>query len=345
VTPACRRPLDPRPRRDETSWIRFLTDLWGPSGAEVGVGDDCAVLPPDRYALSTDVLAEGVDFHLGWAPPEALGHKALAANLSDLAACGASPRFLFLTLGIPRDLEDGWVERLARGMRDLAALEGLGLAGGDLSASASGLFLSLTVLGSQESAPLLRSGGRPGDLLFVGGPLGGARAGLGLLLGGRSLREFSEEPPGTGPEGVSEDGLMRRFFAPPSQTALGRFLASERLATCAMDISDGLAEDLRKLCSSSGCGAEVDLPTLPLEPGLLDFVPAGETARQCALRGGEDQVLLFAAAPTVACRMREAPCPVFPIGHFTSPEEGLTLLLPGGERAELEITGYDHFAP
>jgi thiamine-monophosphate kinase len=340
VTPVSQHPLDPRPRRDETSWIRFLADLWGPSGAEVGVGDDCAVLPPDRYALSTDVLAEGVDFHRGWAPPEALGHKALAANLSDLAACGASPRFLFLTLGIPRDLEDAWVEGLARGMRDLAAREGLGLAGGDLSASASGLFLSLTVLGSQESAPLLRSGGRPGDLLFVGGPLGGARAGLGLFLGGRSLVEFSQKN-----QGRDEDGLMHRFFSPPTQTALGRFLASEGLATCAMDISDGLAADLRKLGASSNCGAEVDLLTLPLEPGLQDLAPAGETAHRCALRGGEDQVLLFAAAPAAARRMMETPCPVFPVGRLTPPEEGFTLLLSDGKRVELELGGYDHFAP
>ena len=309
------------------------------------MGDDCAVLPPDRYALSTDALAEGVDFHRGWAPPEALGHKALASNLSDLASCGASPRFLFLTLGIPRDLEDAWVEGLARGMRDLASSEGVGLAGGDLSASSSGLFLSLTVLGSQESSPLLRSGGRPGDLLFVGGPLGGARAGLRLLLGGRSLRDFTGGTPGAGPAGSGEEGLMRRFFAPPSQTALGRFLASEGLSTCAMDISDGLAADLRKLCDSSGCGAEVDLLALPQEAGLQDHSPAGETAQQCALRGGEDQVLLFATPPSAAGRMREAPCPVFPIGRLTPPEEGLTLLLPDGGRAELEPEGYDHFAP
>lgn len=341
MTPARDPALHRRPRRDESSWIDFLRDLWGPSGAEVGVGDDCAILPPGRYAISTDALAEDVDFRMGWAPPEALGYKALAANLSDLAASGASPRFLFLTLGIPKGLEDAWVEGLLRGMRALAAREGVGLAGGDLSASKSGLFLSLTVVGLQESPPLLRSGGRPGDALFVGGPLGGARAGLNFLQSGRTLGRFGDARAGES----GEERMMRRFYVPPHQTDLGRFLAACRLATCAMDVSDGLAADLGKLCAASGCGAEVDLEALPLERGLHDHAPAGEPAVRCALRGGEDQVLLFGVAPENVERLGEAPCPVHRVGRLLEPGSGLTLLLPDSARETLESEGYDHFAP
>lgn len=332
--------LHRQPRRDETSWIHFLTDLWGPSGAEVDVGDDCAVLPPGRYAISSDALAEGVDFRRGWAPPEALGHKALAANLSDLAASGASPRFLFLTLGIPRDLQDAWVEGLLRGMRALAAREGVGLSGGDLSASESGLFLSLTVVGLQESPPLLRSGGCPGDELFVGGPLGGARAGLALFQRGRTLGEFSAAPT----SGACEERFLRRFYTPPPQADLGRFLSSRGLATCAVDLSDGLSSDLSKLCAASGCDAELDLAGLPLEEGLCEHAPAGESAVRCALRGGEDQVLLFAVHPGRAAELSEAPVPVHPIGHLAPRGAGSALRMPDGTVRPLGDEGYDHFA-
>jgi thiamine-monophosphate kinase len=112
-----------------------------------------------------------------------------------------------------------------------------------------------------------------------------------------------------------------------------------------MDISDGLAVDLHKLCASSGCGAEVDLLALPLEMGLRDHAPAGETAHQCALNGGEDQVLLFSAPPSAQEALARSPCPVFRVGHLTGPEEGLTFRTADGALMPLEATGYDHFAP
>lgn len=329
----------PPSRRDEASWIRFLTELWGRPRAEVGPGDDCAVLPPARYAVSTDALLEGVDFLRGWAPPEALGHKALAANLSDLAAIGARPRHMLLTLAIPPDLPDTFVEGVARGMRDLASGEGVDLVGGDLSASPGGLFLSLTVLGILEAPPLLRSGGRPGDRLFVGGALGGARAGLGHLRSGAVLREFSREFAASDP-----DAMLLRFYAPPPQSKLGLLLASRGLATCCIDLSDGLARDLRRICSASGCGAELAASEIPLERGLAEGLPDGSDALDTALRGGEDQVLLFAVPPGRVAELSDAPVPVHPIGHLTPRDGGTVVRMPDGTVRPLPAHGHDHFA-
>lgn len=329
----------PPSRRDEASWVAFLADLWGRPRAEVGPGDDCAVLPAARYAASTDALVEGVDFRREWGPPEALGHKALAANLSDLAACGARPRYLLLTLAIPPDLGDAFMEGVARGMRDLAVREGVDLAGGDLSASPGGLFLSLAVLGLQEAPPLLRSGGRPGDRLFVGGPLGGARAGLRLFQSGTVLEKFSTESSAS-----RSRSLLRRFYAPPPQTHLGLFLASRALATCCIDLSDGLACDLARVCAASKCGAELLASEIPIEPGVAESSPAGSDPLEVALLGGEDQVLLFAVPSGRVAELSAAPIPVHPVGHLLPPEAGVALRMPDGAVQALPVHGYDHFA-
>ena len=278
------------PRRDESAWIAYLSELWGPSREEVGLGDDACVLPPARYALTTDALVEGVDFELDWAPPQALGYKALAANLSDIAAMGAKPRFFLMSLGIPVDCPDDLVEGLLEGMHELSRREGVGLSGGDLSRSPGPLFITLAVAGEQVAAPLLRSGGRPGDSLYVSGPLGGPAEALRRFQAGERLGTFDTAREPRDPE----QALLDRFYRPPSQTALGLFLAEGGLASACLDISDGLGRDLARLCEASRCGAELLAESFPID--RLGASPK-EDSLAMALRGGEEQVLLFAVAP------------------------------------------------
>lgn len=321
--------------RDEASWVRTIRDLWGPSGADVDLGDDACVLPRGRYALSTDTLLEHVDFECGWAPPAALGYKALAANLSDLAAMGATPRFLLLTLGWPPEFPAAFITGLLVGMRALASREGMGLCGGDLTRSPQGLLVSLTVAGEQECEPLRRSGGRPGDLLYVGGGLGGPAAALQRFRAGERLPAFDAGAPPREPERL----LLDRFYRPPSQTALGRFLAEGSLASCCLDVSDGLSRDLARLCEASGCGAVVE------ETALLLAAPEGGHADEglrFAVLGGEEQVLLFASPPCNEARLREAPVQLHPIGRLTEGSE-LRLLCHDGGLQDLPRAGFDHF--
>jgi thiamine-monophosphate kinase len=323
--------------RDESAWVDHIRALFGASAAEVGIGDDACVLPRARYAVTTDALVEGADFQLGWAPPEAVGHKALAANLSDLAAMGAEPRFLLLTLGWPEALEDEVVEGVLRGARDLCALEGVGLCGGDLT-RAPRLMISMTLLGEQGGTPLLRTGGRPGDLLFVSGALGGPAAALRRFEAGERLTRFD---PSAAPAEESQR-VLDRFFRPPGQVALGRFLATSGAASCCMDLSDGLARDLSRLCEACGCGAEVEEARLPFDGALADL---GDRDRLgTALLGGEEQVLLFAVPPGKLSILEGAPEPVFRLGRLTAGAE-MEVLRAGGEREALALEGFDHFRP
>lgn len=319
--------------RDEAGWIRFIRTLWGPSGAALDLGDDAAVLPPASYALTTDTLLEGVDFQRSWGPPQAVGHKALAVNLSDLAAVGARPRYGLLTLALPEGLEDRWVEGLLRGMHRLALREGVGLCGGDLSRSPSGVVVSLTLLGLLEGPPLTRGGGRPGDLLFVSGPLGAARAALKAFRQGASLRSFGKVPPRR-----PRWALLDRFFRPPSQTEVGLRLSRERLASAALDLSDGFARDLHRLLTASGCGAEVEARALPVDP----LAGSGDQALREALLGGEDQVLLFAVPERKAEKVSRLLPEAVWVGRLRK-RRGCDLLWPGGGREPLSPHGFDHF--
>jgi len=324
-------------RRDERAWIQHLKALFGEPAAEIGPGDDACVLSMGRFAVTTDALVEGVDFELAWAPPQAVGYKAMAANLSDLAAMGARPRHLLLTLGWPPALDDSFVEGVLQGVQALCEMEGVGLCGGDLT-RAPVLLLSLTLLGEQRHPPLLRSGGRPGDLLCVAGELGGAAAALELFKAGERLLEFVP----AAPPGEARSRVLDRFYRPPRQTALGEFLARRALATCCMDLSDGLVQDLGRLCAASGCGAEVEAACLPMDGALVGL--PWEKALDFALRGGEDQILLFAIPPERAQELDEAPSPVHRIGRLVS-GGALDLLVSGGGREALALQGFDHFTP
>lgn len=243
-----------------------------------GIGDDCALLTPTpgwQWLVSTDMLVEGRHFFAD-VDPEALGHKTLAVNLSDLAACGATPRACFLALALPQ-ADAGWLQAFARGFFALADEHGVRLAGGDTTAGP--LNLCVTVMGETPAGQaLLRSGARAGDAVWVSGPLGDARLALERLRGGA---------PG------DPAAVRARLERPTPRVALGEQLRG-RASSC-IDLSDGLLGDLGHVLRASGVGATLDLAALPRSTELAAQPAALQ--QQCLLAGGDDYELLFTAPP------------------------------------------------
>ena len=298
--------------------------------AALGIGDDCALLalgPGMQLATSCDMLVEGRHF-LSTVAPEHLGHKALAVNLSDLAACGARPLACLLALALPR-ADGAWLEGFARGLFALADAHGCELIGGDTTQGP--LNICITVLGEVPAgAALLRSGARPGDALYVSGTLGDARL---ALEGFRGLAAL----PG--------DDFARTRVAleqPQPRVALG--LALRGVATSAIDVSDGLLGDLGHILQRSGVGAVVEVDAVP-RSAVLAAQPL-PVQRQCTLAGGDDYELLFTAPPeradAVRAAARQAGVAVTRIGSMGA-EPGLRLVDGSGRPVEQAFAGFDHF--
>lgn len=312
----------------------------------LGVGDDCALLQPApgmQLAISSDMLVEGRHF-LANVDPQALGHKALAVNLSDLAACGARPLAFTLALALPQ-ADEGWLAGFAQGLLALADAHGCALIGGDTTQGP--LNICITIFGEVPapggaSQALLRSGARAGDDLFVSGWPGQARLALDALLGHHPL-----------PAAVLA-ALRPRLEQPTPRVALG--LALRDVARAAMDVSDGLQGDLRHLLKASGVGATLNVDAaLALLAGagpfaVTDWLPTLPRERQlaCVLAGGDDYELLFTAAPDQRAQVQAAAhacgTPVTCIGRIDR-EAGLRLVDAHGHAVQGEFPAFDHFAP
>jgi thiamine-monophosphate kinase len=296
-----------------------------PGGALIG--DDAAVLPAASYAITVDHQIAGVHFPPGLDPAQ-VARRLLAVNLSDLAAMGASPAYAFLALAAPPGFDH---RRFFTALLAACRRHGLTLAGGDLSRS-SALSTSLTLMGTKAEGArwLERSGARPGHALWLGGNLGESAAGRSLIeRGGLSADLASLQ--------AAARRAVRRHLEPRPQLALGRWLGKQPEGA-AMDVSDGLARDLHRLCRASGAGAEVEAGALPFADrfgGLCAAIGADPLA--LALGGGEDYVLLFtlpkAAAPPPEMRAR---C----IGRITKGRR--LVLVKSGERSDLPALGWDH---
>ena len=280
------------------------------------IGDDAAVLDAGSL-LKTDVLVEGVHFDLAWCSPQDVGWKAVAVNLSDIAAMGGSPSAAVVSL-VVRDDEPGVPDRVMDGIAVAADRFGCPIVGGDTSIGPA-LVVAVAVLGrAHPSGPVLRSGARPGDIVFVTGDLGGAGSALARRLAGE------REQPG-----------MERLRRPVPRLAVGAAVAAAG-GSAMIDISDGLATDLGHLCSASGCGAVVDQDALPLAPGV-DI--------ETALFSGDDYELLFTApAGSAATFERWRLQPATAIGSMTESGPHITLAGRHGERSLLR-RAWEHPIP
>jgi thiamine-monophosphate kinase len=317
----------------------------------LGVGDDCALLAPAagmQLAVSSDMLVEGRHF-LSTVAPERLGHKALAVNLSDLAACGAQPLAYTLALALPR-ADDAFLAGLAQGLHALADRHDLDLVGGDTTAGP--LNLCVTIFGEvPPGAALLRSGARPGDELWVSHPLGEDEP--GWLGDARLALEVFRGTAGLRVPGEAFDHLRLAMECPEPRVALG--LALRGVATSAIDVSDGLLGDLRHVLRRSGAlcqpqgrplGVVIDADALPRS--LLMHEQTAAWQHQCLLSGGDDYELLFTAAPADHHRVRDAAqrsaTGVRRIGHLT--DDGTTTVHDRhGARVATPWASFDHFAP
>ncbi len=296
-----------------------------PPWVAVGPGDDAAVIRPARGSfdvLTTDALVDGIHFDLRFMPPDAVGHRALAVNLSDLAAMGAEPRAALLSLLLPDDLDVGTIDGIVDGMLALAARYRVALVGGNVSRTTGPLAVDVTVTGSVRPRRVLtRSGARPGDEVFVTGVIGRAAAGLAALKAGQAA---------TGAVAVCAD----RYLRPDPRIRMGLLLGRNRAASSCMDLSDGLADAVRQIAEASGVGITIDANSLPVEGGTEDAIAAGD-----------DYELLFTSRPSHRGRLRgvrqqAGDLPITRIGVVT---KGKDVLLRDEQGTRELPRGYEHF--
>ena len=288
----------------------------------VPIGDDCAVLQlgDDLWVAAADMLVSGRHFK-EWASPEDVGYKAVAVNVSDVAAMGGVPRFV-LASGGATDPET--TMRCMEGVLEACEEFGTYPLGGDTTGAAA-LTVDVSILGQLEGAPVLRSGARPGDILAVTGELGASVAGLLALEGGDD-----------GPE-----RLVRKHLRPEPRVAFGR-LAARRGARAMIDISDGLASDVRHLCERSSVGCRIDFRLLPIADDAREYLRSvGQDPEILAATGGEDYELLIATPKEIVKALKaESGVPVTEIGEVTEKD---VIFVRGGEPIE-NLSGWDHFA-
>jgi thiamine-monophosphate kinase len=289
----------------------------------LGIGDDCAVLRPRRgeeLVVTTDLSLENVHFRRDWHPPRSVGHRCLARGLSDLAAMGARPEAAFLSLALPSSLTGSWLEGFLDGLMALAKHHGVPLAGGDMAKSPT-VIADIVLLGSvPRGKALLRSAAAAGDVIYVTGALGGSAAELSALE--RRPAKFRKAETAGHPH-----------LYPEARLAAGRALL--RLASAAIDVSDGLSTDLAHLCEESRLAAEIDAEAIPID--------ARATLEQ-ALHGGEDYELLFTSPPKKRVPGELAGVAIHAIGRMKKRGRGPQIeLYQGGTRTPLSSGGWEHF--
>jgi thiamine-monophosphate kinase len=340
------------PDRDASSSIRELGEralierirqrFPAPAGAlHTGIGDDAAVAAGVRgelQVLTTDTLVEGVHFDLGFSSFADVGYKALAVNVSDVAAMGGTPRLALLSLILPGRLAVAEIDALLEGFAEMAAESTVTLAGGNIARSPGPLILDVTAIGDvRERRVLTRGGGRPGDVLYVTGAIGAAAAGLGWLR--QHGRTGESESPGIA-------ALTARHRRPTPRNRIGAILGRTRTATACMDLSDGLADAITAIAIASGTGAIVDANAIPVpDAARLWFAAQGLDPIKASLAGGDDYELLFAVSPRRHGRFRtlvrqSRGIPITRIGELTSSP---AILLKSDGATEALPSGFTHF--
>ena len=312
---------------------RISSRITSPSWVVVGPGDDAAVIAPERGALevlTTDALVEGIHFDRRFCPPDAIGHKALAVNLSDLAAMGAAPRAALLSLVLPDSLTLADVDALLDGLLSLAGRHAVALIGGNITRSPGPLMVDVTAIGSIGRRRILtRAGARVGDDVYVTGCIGAGVAGL------MAFRDGTDEPE-----------AQERYLRPHPRVRAGMLLGRNRAATACIDLSDGLGDGLHRLAEASGVGIAVDEAALPIHDAVMRrFGHLRADIVTGAVAGGDDYELLFTSRAAQRGRLRTvrqhlSGLAITKIGVVTR-ERTVVLKTPDGPRPVPE--GFEHF--
>ena len=293
-------------------------------GSILGIGDDCAVIPQQdglETLVTTDMLLEGSHFLREDIPARLLGWKSAAVNFSDIAAMGGRPVGSFLSLGLPKGLDVEWMDEFINGYKKCSDFCDTPLLGGDTTTSQAGICINVTVVGQcAKGRSRKRSDAVAGDLVCVTGQLGDSGGGLKVILQGK-------------PRDAAAAALVERHYHPTPRIREGLALAATPGVHAMMDISDGIASDLRHILKASGVGATIDTQAIPLSPELKDVCSQhGWDAVELALAGGEDYELLFTMAPDA-----KPDIPYYVIGRIT---DGNDITWQGSDR---DFTGFRHF--
>jgi thiamine-monophosphate kinase len=293
------------------------------------IGDDCAVLstPPGVQTLvTTDFSLEGVHFRREWHPADSIGHRCLTRGLSDIAAMGGEPFAAFLSLAMPADLPQRWVDQFFDGLLNTAKQAGVTLAGGDVAQSPAGVLADITVIGSvAEGKAILRSTAQPGDRIYVSGELGAPCALLEQMYAAPERRFRAASYPA--------------HFYPQAQLALARFLGEKQIPSAMIDISDGLSIDLARICRASGTGALLQENAIPIAS-----LNRHEVELRHALHGGDEYQLLFTVPPGRRLPAEYKEIPLSLIGYIVEGTE-ISIEHENGYTTELEPEGWQHFTP
>jgi len=317
---------------------RYFAPIAGPGGLDLI--DDAGLLRPGRgyeLVVTVDALVAGVHFFPD-DPPEAIGWKALAVNLSDLAAKGAKPEGFVLTLALPRSWTEAWLSGFVAGLARMAENAGCPLIGGDTVSTSGPLTLSITAFGTVPAGRMVkRSGAKPGDVVLVSGTIGDGA--LGLKVHG------PDKPEWVAALGAEDRAFLSdRYRYPQPRHVLAEAL--QRHASAAMDVSDGLVGDLAKLLKASGTGAEIDLDAVPLSPAARAAVMADPALAELAWTGGDDYEILCTASegeyPALIAAAKEAMLPLTPIGRITT-EAGVVNYREKGGLRSFAQGSFSHF--
>lgn len=309
----------------------------------VGIGDDVAVLAPDEgdsLLLATiDAQVEGIHFLRQLITPHQLGRRALAINLSDIAAMGGAPQFALVSLALPNDTAVYWIEAVYQGLRAEADRHGVAVVGGNMARTQANAVIDVCVLGRvRRHHLLLRSGAQPGDQVLVTGQLGDSAAGLRAVQNPEVTLAAAER-----------DALLARYLTPTPRLPESAVIAGSRRATAMIDLSDGLSSDVGHICERSDVGVRIWAERLPISAAVRHVAEQTKTpAWELALAGGEDFELCFTAPETAVAELaalveQETGTRVTVVGEILPPQEGRRLVLPEDQEIGLDATGWQHF--
>src|SRR5579859_8488 len=306
-----------------------------------GIGDDCAVLAASKthdLLVTTDLCIENVHFRIDWHPPASVGHRCLTRGLSDIAAMGGEPVAAFLSLGLPAHLSQKWVDGFLKGFEHLARQFALTLAGGDIATNPQGIVADIVVLGrTPKGKAVLRSGARPGDLIYVSGVLGRSTQVIAELSDQYRMSRTSE--------------FASAHYFPQPRIKVGQWLREHRAATAMIDISDGLSTDMEHICAESGVAAVLQREAIPRDLSHMRTIAARREENALifasALHGGEDYELLFTAPRSQKIPVTIAGVRITRIGEIVRQKPGaapLTIVHGDGRIEPLHQRGWEHFS-